>query len=99
MGRWKVAEMVADPWVSATNSIPIIVLIPGLYFSIGGGFLADVFISFVLSVFTVIMNTHARNESLDLATRAVSLGGGRVEHDSGPGGDPGPLLAALRAEA
>jgi len=48
---------------------------------------------------TVIMSTHARNESLDLATRAVSLGGGRVEHDSGPGGDPGPLLAALRAEA
>jgi ABC-type multidrug transport system ATPase subunit len=48
---------------------------------------------------TVIMSTHARNESLDLATRAVSLGGGRVEHDSGPGGDPRALLAALRAEA
>ena len=48
---------------------------------------------------TTIMSTHARNESLDLATRAVSLGGGRVEHDSGPGGDPRPLLAALRAEA
>jgi heme exporter protein A len=48
---------------------------------------------------TVIMGTHARNESLDLATRAVSLGGGRVERDSGPGGDPRPLLAALRAEA
>jgi heme exporter protein A len=48
---------------------------------------------------TVIMSTHARNESLDLATRAVSLGGGRVERDSGPGGDPQPLLAALRAEA
>ena len=47
---------------------------------------------------TVIMSTHARNESLDLATRAVSLGGGRVEHDSGPGGDPRPLLASLRAE-
>ena len=48
---------------------------------------------------TVIMSTHARNESLDLATRAVSLAGGRVEHDSGPGGDPRPLLAALRTEA
>ena len=48
---------------------------------------------------TVLMSTHARNESLDLATRAVSLRGGRVEHDSGPGGDPRPLLAALRAEA
>lgn len=48
---------------------------------------------------TVIMSTHARNESLDLATRAVSLASGRVERDSGSGGDPRPLLAELRAEA
>ncbi len=48
---------------------------------------------------TVVMSTHARNESLDLATRAVSLAGGRIESDSGSGGDPRPLLAALRSEA
>jgi heme exporter protein A len=47
---------------------------------------------------TMLMSTHARNESLDLATRAVALAGGRVQHDSGSGGDPAPLLAALRAE-
>jgi heme ABC exporter ATP-binding subunit CcmA len=47
---------------------------------------------------TVVMSTHARNESLDLATRAVALERGRVDRDSGPRGDPQPLLAALRAE-
>jgi len=46
---------------------------------------------------TVLMSTHARNESLDLATRAVLLAGGRVQQDSGPNGDPRPLLAGLRA--
>jgi heme exporter protein A len=48
---------------------------------------------------TVIMSTHARNESLDLATRAIVLGGGRLRQDSGSGGDPRPLLESLRAEA
>jgi ABC-type multidrug transport system ATPase subunit len=47
---------------------------------------------------TILMSTHARNESLDLATRAVALAGGSVQHDSGTAGDPRPLLAALRAE-
>jgi heme exporter protein A len=49
---------------------------------------------------TVIESTHMRDESLDLATRAISLVDGRIADDSGPHGDPRPLLASLRhAEA
>jgi ABC-type multidrug transport system ATPase subunit len=47
---------------------------------------------------TVMMSTHARNESLDLATRAVVLAGGLVKQASGSGGDPCPVLAALRED-
>jgi heme exporter protein A len=48
---------------------------------------------------TVIMSTHARSESLELATRAVLLGGGRVAEDTRPGGDQRPLLERLRSES
>jgi ABC-type multidrug transport system ATPase subunit len=46
---------------------------------------------------TILMSTHARNESLDLATRAVFISGGQIDRDSGTAGSPGPLLAELRS--
>jgi heme ABC exporter ATP-binding subunit CcmA len=48
---------------------------------------------------TILMSTHTRNETLDTVSRAVSLAAGRVERDSGYGGDPRPLLAGIGAEA
>ena len=46
---------------------------------------------------TIVMSTHARNESLDLATRAVSLVGGRIERDSSTEGNPTKMLAEFRS--
>jgi heme exporter protein A len=47
---------------------------------------------------TVMMSTHARSESLDLATRAVLLVGGRLVEDTGAAGNLAPLLDRLRSE-
>ncbi|HXW57397.1 MAG TPA: ABC transporter ATP-binding protein [Candidatus Cybelea sp.] len=47
---------------------------------------------------TVIMSTHARSESLDLATRAVVLVGGRLVEDTGADGKLAALLDRLRSE-
>jgi len=46
---------------------------------------------------TMIMSTHARSESLELATRAVRLSGGRIAEDT-RGSDPASLLARLRSD-
>jgi len=65
----------------------------------GLAWFAETLASLRASGATVVMSTHARNESLDLATRAVALDRGRVDRDSGPGCDPRPLLGSLRTEA
>ncbi|MDG7002000.1 MAG: ABC transporter permease subunit, partial [Nitrososphaerota archaeon] len=57
MGRWKSAESIIDPWINAIYAIPMVALIPVLYFALGTGFWADVFIAFLLSVFMVTLNT------------------------------------------
>ncbi len=46
---------------------------------------------------TILMSTHARNESLDLATRAISLSAGRIDRDTVAEGNPASLLAELRS--
>ena len=48
---------------------------------------------------TILMSTHARNEDLDIFSRAVLLAGGRVEQDTGAGGNPRTLFNELRAGA
>jgi ABC-type multidrug transport system ATPase subunit len=47
---------------------------------------------------TILVSTHARNEVLRMATRAVRIAAGQIDADSGHNGDPGPLLARLQAE-
>lgn len=48
---------------------------------------------------TILMSTHARNESTGIFTRAISIAGGRIERDTGPSGDPRPLLEELKVDA
>jgi heme ABC exporter ATP-binding subunit CcmA len=48
---------------------------------------------------SILMSTHARNEDLDIFSRAVLLAGGRVEQDTGTGGNPQALFRELQAGA
>lgn len=48
---------------------------------------------------TILMSTHARNEDLDIFSRAVLLSGGRVEQDTRADGNPRALFNELRAGA
>lgn len=62
-GLWKSIGGVVDPWVAIVYSVPIVVLVPVISYSIGtsvsGEFTSDVFIAFLFSVFTIIINTQS----------------------------------------
>jgi heme exporter protein A len=47
---------------------------------------------------TILMSTHGRNDSIASVTRAVTLSGGRLQEDSGAGGDPRAMLSAVPVE-
>lgn len=65
----------------------------------GAGWLSAVLRKLRAEGRTILMSTHARNEDLDIFTRAVVLAGGRIERDTGEKGNPQPVFDELRAEA
>lgn len=58
MGRWKSAESIIDPWINALWAIPMVALTPLIYPLTGGTFSAGVLVVFLISVFTIIVNTY-----------------------------------------
>ena len=87
MGRWEAAESIIEPWINALYAIPMVALVPLVFFASGslipaglfqahGGFLPDVFVVFFMTVFTIIINTYhgVRYLSNALAEVGKSLG-------------------------
>ncbi len=58
MGRWRAAEAIIDPWVNAVYAIPMVALTPLIYPLTGGTFSAAVLVVFLISVFTIMVNTY-----------------------------------------
>jgi ABC-type nitrate/sulfonate/bicarbonate transport system permease component len=58
-GWWRVANYMVDPWVTVLYSTPIVVFVPMIILLLGIDLWAKVFIVFLISVFTVIVNTMA----------------------------------------
>ncbi len=58
MGRWRSAEAIVDPWINAVYAIPMVALTPLIYPLTGGTFSAAVLVVFLISVFTIVVNTY-----------------------------------------
>jgi NitT/TauT family transport system permease protein len=57
MGRWRTAEALIDPWINALYAIPMVAIAPIIYLLAGGSFLADLVIVFLMTFFTITLNT------------------------------------------
>jgi len=57
MGRWKAAEAIIDPWINALYAIPMIAIAPLIYVTIGGSLEAMLVIVFLMTFFTITINT------------------------------------------
>jgi ABC-type nitrate/sulfonate/bicarbonate transport system permease component len=58
MGRWRTAEAIIDPWINALYAIPMVALTPLIYPLTGGTFSAAILVVFLISVFTIMVNTY-----------------------------------------
>jgi ABC-type nitrate/sulfonate/bicarbonate transport system permease component len=59
MGRWRAAESIIDPWINALYAIPMIALTPLFYPLTGASFSAAILVVFLISVFTIMINTYS----------------------------------------
>lgn len=59
MGRWRAAESIIDPWINALYAIPMVALTPLIYPLTGGTFSAAILVVFLISIFTIIINTYS----------------------------------------
>jgi NitT/TauT family transport system permease protein len=57
MGRWRAAEAIIDPWINALYAIPMVAIAPLIYVSMGGNFVGELLIVFLMTFFTITINT------------------------------------------
>lgn len=76
MGRFRVIEHIADPWISIIYVLPAVAIVPLLMLWFGIGFMSRLMVVFLLVFFLIVINTSAgvKNVSPDLIETARSLG-------------------------
>jgi len=76
MGRYRVVEEVLDPYVSFFNATPLVALLPLIIIWLGISFWARVFFVFILSLWSVLVNTleGIKNVNRGLMEVGVSFG-------------------------